>query len=67
MTFVTARTCRKRRRCECGAWIVCGDRYLMHRIPPDYGDVGNVGWWEAYECATCATRNNRSRLLNGAA
>lgn len=63
MNRTTPRTARKAHRCECGARVAPGDRYLLHVISPHHDDIGNEGWWRAVECADCTTRYGRSALL----
>lgn len=52
------RTSRKRRRCDGHLadrhWIAPGEQFVPSALPPDTGDVGNVGWWHAAFCMACA-------------
>ncbi len=63
MLRVTARTCTRARRCECGAAITPGQRYLEHVAAPRHGDLGNVRWLRMAACQGCAERRGRGSLL----
>lgn len=63
MQRTTVRTSARWRRCECGAVIVTGERYLEHVISPHHDDIGNTTWWRMAECVACAYSKGRGELL----
>lgn len=60
-TLVTFPAARKTHRCDGRRWDDCamtiptGVRYCRSVVTPNDGDVGNVGWWMARLCPSCAT------------
>jgi predicted RNA-binding Zn-ribbon protein involved in translation (DUF1610 family) len=68
VTRTVARTARKIHHCaDCGSRIEPGEHYLSHVASPNDPEVGNETWWRLKECARCATRYGRAKLLPRAA
>jgi hypothetical protein len=58
-TLNTFPIARKKHHCDgmqpdCAEVIEPGTRYLRSALPPNDGDVGNVGWLNNAYCPSCA-------------
>lgn len=61
--YSNPRRASKRRRCDGHLarekhWINVGDPIVWSALPPDHGDIGNIGWWHNAFCADCAPATN---------